>query len=167
MRSSFEQLSSDLEEVQEERDVAIATLNKHGLTSDSHVTDHMTQLQGQNRELQNIVKQMREDMEQLTNREVAMPTTGYVEYMESEVVRLKTENRELVEKLKSQGKPPPPSPPPSSGGKKQHQNHLIALSDTIAGLQREKMALELTTTRLKSRIEELEREITDEREKVS
>ena len=163
---SIEKLATDLQDVQQERDIAIATLNKHGLASDCHVTDHMTELQQQNKELQNVIKQMRQDMEQVTNKDVSMPTTGYTEYIESEMVRLKAENRQLSERLmKSLGKPPSPGVPQVT--KKQHQSHLIALSDTIANLQREKAALELTVTQLRSRMEELERELTAEKEQVS
>ena len=175
-----------------ERDIAIATLSKHGLAS--HVTDHVTQLQQlrqQNEELKGVIRQMRHELEQLAQVSEArnpspsgqgghaQPTSGYVQYMEKELAKIKAENRRLVERLQQTpptGKPPStgrrsPSPPRSSnsvgsGERKQHRSHLIALSDMIASLQKEKGSLELAVVQLRSRVEELEANLSKEQEQV-
>ena len=188
--------------VQQERDIAIATLNKHGLASQvtDHVTDHMTQLQQlrqQNEELHGVIRQMRQELEQLAHfsethdsnkRGVSrgqdksvLPTAGYVQYMENELVRVKSENRQLLERLQQTpptGKPPTPSistagrspSPPrasnSAGEIRQHRSHLIALSDTIASLQKEKGTLELAVVQLRSKVEDLEISLSKEQEQV-
>ena len=188
--------------VQQERDIAIATLNKHGLASQvtDHVTDHMTQLQQlrqQNEELHGVIRQMRQELEQLAHfsetpdsnkRGVSrgqdksvLPTAGYVQYMENELVRVKSENRQLLERLQQTpptGKPPTPSistggrspSPPrasnSAGERRQHRSHLIALSDTIASIQKEKGTLELAVVQLRSKVEDLEISLSKEQEQV-
>ena len=188
--------------VQQERDITIATLNKHGLASQvtDHVTDHMTQLQQlrqQNEELHGVIRQMRQELEQLAHfsethdsnkRGVSrgqdksvLPTAGYVQYMENELVRVKSENRQLLERLQQTpptGKPPTPSistagrspSPPrasnSAGEIRQHRSHLIALSDTIASLQKEKGTLELAVVQLRSKVEDLEISLSKEQEQV-
>ena len=175
---------------QRERDVAMATLGRHGLAEEfqavcreagagDHVTnpkDHMIQqLQQQNEELRTVIAEMREAMEQVTNRTEktkkpasqvgaqAVLTVGYVKYLESEVVQLKAEKRELEERIQellARKKPPTPPPshnkgnitPPPSGDKQsaRHRSHLVALSDTIATLQHEKVTLEGQVLRLQS-----------------
>lgn len=112
--------------VQRERDIAITTLGKHGLAEEfqaaykesqagSHVTDlrdHVIQsLRGQNEELRGVIRQMRQEMEELTRglehqheeeregeRGKAV-TSGYVKYMENEVMQVKSENRQLRERI--------------------------------------------------------------------
>ena len=192
---------------QQERDIAIATLNKHGLASHvtNHVTDHLTQLQQlqqQNEELHVVIRQMRQELEHMAHLSVTstgknheqdghnnvLPTTGYVQYMEKELIKVKSENRQLIERLQQSqpmGKPPPtptpssgqgsPSPPRTSNSahvgpgerSRQHRSHLIALSDTIASLQKEKAGLELSMVQLRSRVEELEASLSNEQEQVS
>lgn len=205
-----------MQAVQEERDIAIATLRKHELVEEyqsvcqqggaarDHVTesrDHVIQqLKQQNKELHTVIHQMRREMEQLTDlpeqrdeKDEASPkmaqddgrsilTTGYVKYMESEVVRLKLENQQLKERIQElfqTKKPPTPPPlgskrctsPPLTGDKpskceSQHRAHLVALSDTIATLQREKLALELETLQLNTKVQQLEKSLTAYQEKV-
>ena len=48
----------------------------------------------------------------------------------------------------------------------QHRAHLVALSDTIATLQREKLALELETLQLNTKVQQLEKSLTAYQEKV-
>ena len=204
LRSTLEEQTGQLTATQQERDIAIATLNKHGLASQvtDHVMDHMTQLQHlrqQNEELHSVIRQMRQEIEQLAetpNRKPyyapnqddrsVLPTSGYIQYMENELIKIKSENRQLLERLQQApptGKPPTPSASPGRGGssptsprtasassageRRQHRGHLIALSDTIASLQREKGALELTVVQLKSKVEELESSLNREQEQVS
>lgn len=203
LRSALEERTSVLTATQQERDIAIATLNKHGLASQvtDHVTDHMTQLQHlrqQNEELHAVIRQMRQEIEHLAetsekkphsipiqdDRSI-LPTTGYIQYMENELIKIKSENRQLLERLQQApptGKPPTPSLSSGRGGsspgsprtasassageRRQHRGHLIALSDTIASLQREKGALELAVVQLKSKVEELETSLSREQEQV-
>ena len=198
VRSALEEQTSQMMAIQQERDIAITTLNKHGLASQvaDHVTDHMT-LRQQNEELHGVIRQMRQELEQLahlseTPRGIiheqdghAPPTSGYVQYMEKELIRMKSENRQLLERLQQttpSGKPPTPtlssgqrspSPPRTSnsaqvgsGERRQHRGHLIALSDTIASLQKEKASLELSIVQLRSRVEELETDLNKEKEQV-
>ena len=208
LRSALEERSGVLTATQQERDIAIATLNKHGLASQvtDHVTDHMTQLQHlrqQNEELHTVIRQMRQEIEQLAETSNGskphpipsqedrsmLPTAGYIQYMENELIKIKSENRQLLERIQQApptGKPPTPllaspgrgggSSPgsprtagagaSSAGERRQHRGHLIALSDTIAGLQREKGALELAVVQLRGKVEELETSLSREQEQV-
>ena len=192
-----------------ERDAAIDTLSQHGIPCGDHMTDHVTDhvtqvqtLQTQNKELRSVIKQMRTELEELSvtseHRESqsnadTMPTLDYVKYMESEVRKLKSENRLLVERLQQtipQGKPPTPSPsnrkilssPPNPGVKRQHHSrsnpatpteqvqdrtHLIALSDTIASLQRDKTEVELACQHWKTHAQKLQSKVKEEQEMVN
>ena len=208
----MEQQRSAIESLQHERNTAIATIDKHRLTKEyqsacevggvrGHVTDSrdhvIHQLKQQNDELHSVIHEMRREIEQLTdwsdeggkltnqsaegNGQVL--TVGYVKYMESEVVRLKTENRKLKERIQElpvTQKPPTPPPssdkksptPPPNGDKlsrreNQHRSHLIALSDTIASLQQEKAALELQVLKLRSEVQHWEKTATAHQEQVS
>lgn len=206
LRSALEERTGVLTATQQERDIAIATLNKHGLASHvtDHVTDHMTQLQHlrqQNEELHAVIRQMRQEIEQLAETpngskphpipsqedRSMLPTAGYIQYMENELIKIKSENRQLLERIQQApptGKPPTPSlASPGRGGsspgsprtgtgassageRRQHRGHLIALSDTIAALQREKGALELAVVQLRSKVEDLETSLNKEQEQV-
>ena len=193
-----------LHTAQTQRDVAIATLQQHGI----HCEDLGTQvtevqaLQRQNQELRAIIKQMRAELEQLSDwsdrrASDSTPTTNYVRYMEEEVRKVKSENRKLseqVQQMAAQRKPPTPnsvkaktSSPTlerkanhtespdmvqvkhSSATKDmhhQHRGHLIALSDTIASLQREKGALESQVQEWRSKCEDLQGRLKNEQEMV-
>eukprot|EP00731_Ephydatia_muelleri_P021528 Em0014g119a len=92
----------------------------------------------------------------------------YVCYLERELAEMKAEKRKMGERfdeLAAHRKPPTPPPPPlplpqsparTSSADSRHRSHLIALSDTIATLQREKCGLELEMVRLKGREEQLQ-----------
>ena len=94
----------------------------------------------------------------------------YVSYLERELAEMKAEKRKMGERLDelaAHRKPPTPPPPPpplplpqsparTSSADSRHRAHLIALSDTIATLQREKCGLELEMVRLKGREEQLQ-----------
>lgn len=192
-----------------ERDAAIATLHKHGVSCD-HLGDHVTDirtLQAQNEKLRGIIKQMRVELEQLSDWSdrcdgESVPTANYVRYMEEEVRKVKTENRKLSEKVQqtaAQRKPPTPnnaktdshspihddrkllssghdeSPVPQetrrnsspSGVRSQHRTHLIALSDTIASLQREKGEVENQAQQWQGKVKELQDRLKEEQEMVS
>lgn len=198
-----------MQAVQRERDLAIASLDRHGLmeqyqtdcqrvgggAGEGHVIDprdHMIQqLTRQKEELHNVVKQMRREMEQLTElsdqpanetapkpdgrhkEDTGMVTTGYVKFLEKELSGLKSENRKLEEKLQESRKPPTP-PPPSRERKTQspsverrHRGHLIALSDTIACLQRERGEMAGEVRRLEGELERREGRIRELSEQVS
>ena len=215
LQQTVSEQSSVVRAVQEERDVAVATLSRHGLVEEyqsvcqqggvaqDHATeakDHVIeQLRQQNKELHAVIRQMRLEMEQLTgfseqrenephhqtSDDGEALTVGYVKYMESEVVRLKSENhqlRERVQELSMMKKPPTPplvgggrkhtpSPPPTgdkpSRRESQHRAHLVALSDTIATLQKEKSALELEALQLNTKVQQLEESLTAHQEKVT
>ena len=242
LQQTVSQQSSVVRAVQEERDIAVATLSRHGLVEEyqsvcqqggvaqdhvtepkdhviepkDHVTepkDHVTepkdhvsepkdhvieQLRQQNKELHAVIRQMRQEMEQLTgfseqrddeshqhtSDDGPALTVGYVRYMESEVVRLKSANlqlKERVQELSMMKKPPTPplvggskrtpSPPPTgdkpSRRESQHRAHLVALSDTIATLQKEKSALELEALQLNTKVRQLEESLAAHQEKVT
>lgn len=181
-----------------QRDAALATLHQHGVSCDvaGHMTD-MAKLKTQNEEFRNIIKQMRGELEQLSDWSAqrgdpsndGMPTADYVRYMEGEVRTLKSQNRDLVEQLQQtgpQGKPPTPNsakkrtvqtekkqpppdhtPPSSPATNTRHRNHLIALSDTIASLHREKTELESRVQEWRKRVETLQGKLKEEEELVS
>lgn len=148
----------------------------HGDESESHVTtsqNHViSQLQKQNSELHSVIRQMRTELEDLaepTNQTTA--STGYIQYMEKELNDLKIKNRDLEEKVKSMGKSPmvemgKPPHPRSPSVERKHRGHVIALSDTIASLQRDKCSLEVELGQERTRIEQLEGAIRDYKEKV-
>ena len=210
LQKTVSEQSSVVRAVQEERDVAVATLSRHGLVEEyqsvcqqgcvaqDHVTgpkDHVIeQLREQNKELHAVIRQMRQEMEQLTGfseQGACKPhhqtgddgpalTVGYVRYMESEVVRLKSKNHQLEEQLSLMKKPPTPpllggrkhtSPPPTgdkpSRRESQHRAHLVALSDTIATLQNKKSALELEALQLNTKVQQLEESLAAHQEKVT
>lgn len=102
---------------------------------------------------------------------------GYVKHLEQELVRVTTENRRLRAGEgpgpdgKSSGRPPAPPPhhnkqPSPSSPPARHRSHLVALSDTIAALQREKTALELRGVWLEGRVRDLERALQQVQEEV-
>ena len=197
MQETVSQQCGIVQAVQRERDVAIATLGRHGLTeyyqaacgegvASSHVTDPrdhvIQQLRQRNEELCVVIRQMRSEMEEITDwsehptnhitdkEHGQVLTHGYVKYMENEVLRLKTESRELSERLQEGRKPPPSGDkrkPPSPRRESQHRSHLIALSDTIASLQRERQGMEVEALQLRSELEEKEKTIAAFQEQVS
>lgn len=198
LRSQLDHQTQLMETMRNQRDAAIASLNKHGISCDDitgHVMDIQT-LQAQNEELREVIRQMRMELEQLSDSPIqrdhhvnqSMPTTNYVQYMEEEVRKVKSENRQLTEQLQqaaAQGKPPTPNtihkkspnqgekrrghstpPSPSVDVHLKHQTHLIALSDTIASLQREKVDMENKTREWKTKVEQLQDKLKEEEELV-
>ena len=190
LREALSRQASVVREVQRERDDAIAALSKHGDRSEEcDLSDGAVQrLKEQNSELHTVIKQMRVEMEQLTQATHTpgtpdggnpVLTPGYVQYMEREVTQLKSEKNQLqdqIRELLAAKKPPtprskqsPPPPPPTQSGKsveQQHRSHLVALSDTIAGLQGEKAQRELECMQLRSAVEALEERLRLTQEKV-
>ena len=171
-----------LKQVQLERDTVVAALEKprHGYQTSSQ--GDFSELEQKNRELKAVIQEMRKEMEQCVRASDApmrashaplgvmdAPCTAeYVGYLEKELAEVKAEKRKMADHLEELGAhrkpptpPPPPPPPPSqspartSSSDWRHRTHLIALSDTIATLQREKCALELEVIRLKGREEQL------------
>ena len=186
----------------EQAQVTESLQTKH-LGGDQQEPGHSTELQkvqAQNDQLCSVIKQMRMELENLSDssgkREIqqgtdGMPSVDYIHYLENEVRRLKSDNRQLVERLQSctpQGKPPasnsskkkssphsaverikdPPSPapPPIDDTNLQHQSHLIALSSTIASLQKEKAELERKSEEWKSMAEQLQDKLKEDQEMV-
>ena len=177
-----------------QRDAAITILHKHGISCDQEMASHVTQittLGTQNRELQNVIKQMRIELEQLSEWSAGkggrqdsqeMPTLDYVRYMEEQVKKMKSENRQLAEQLElsvPQGKPPTPahvkrSPvgerkqatPTSVDVQAQHRSHLIALSDTIATLHKEKAETEYKVQEWMRKVNQLQDRLKEEEELV-
>ena len=191
-----------LDTMHTERDAAIAMLRQYGVSfNDKNFTGHVTDMQTlhvQNKELCNTIKQMRVELEQLSDlsvlkREQDVPTANYVHYMEEEVRKVKADNRLLVQQLQQgqgvgQGKPPTPasarhkkvaqlSPQAQkqsrstgqlqeSGAESRHRDHLIALSDTIATLQREKGELETREREARGKLEALQHRLKQQEEMV-
>ena len=204
LKGQLEQQIQLAESMRTQRDVALSSLHKHGIASDdfdAKVADFQT-LQASNEELRAVIKQMRVEIEQLSDLSdhrngENMPTANYVRYMEEEVRKVKSENRQLVAQLQQMKKPPTPkrkgSSPAQEDGKRssqvrsrspvegeggssqsgagdvhlQHRGHLIALSDTIASLQREKADLENTVRHWKEKADKLQEKLNEEQELVS
>ena len=129
-------------------------------------------------------------------REQNVPAANYVRYMEEEVRKVKAENRQLLEQLQlgqgvAQGKPPTPSSARSKKAKQvspadrhphstkeqqeqkesaavetKHRDHLIALSDTIASLQKEKGKLEIKDRDWSLKVDMLEQKLQEQNEMV-
>lgn len=202
LRQKLEKQRELCECIETQRDAALATLHQHGIPCDNEVAGHMTNirtLKTQNDEFRSIIAQMRAELEQLSDwseqrgddpAAESMPTADYVRYMEGEMRKLKSRNRDLAEQLQrttAQGKPPTPNsarkkarsptptekkqcsdhtPPLSSAEIVQHRSHLVALSDTIASLHREKAELENTSRELKGIVEHLQERLKEEQEVV-
>lgn len=177
-----------------QRDAAITILHKHGISCDQEIASHVTKittLSTQNRELQSVIKQMRMELEQLSEWSARkgvqqdsqdMPSLDYVRYMEEQVKKMKSENRQLAEQLQQglpQGKPPTPgcvkrSPvgerkqatPTSVDVQTQHRSHLVALSDTIASLHKEKAEAECKTREWRRKVDQLQDKLKEEQELV-
>lgn len=180
-----------------QRDAAVTILHKHGI-SDQEIASQVTKittLSTQNRELQNVIKQMRIELEQLsewsTRKGVQqdsqdMPTLDYVRYMEEQVKKMKSENRQLAEQLQQGGLPPQGKPPTPGSAKRspvgerklpaipgtsvdvqaQHRGHLVALSDTIASLHKEKAEAECKIREWKGKVGQLQDKLKAEEELV-
>lgn len=196
--------------VQREKDAVLGVLHKHNIPWEDHLTSHVTELQklqSQNRELHATIKQMRSELEQLSEmtecereqQQVGEPSVQYITYLENDVCKLKSKNRQLAERLAQVSKPPTPrcsqrqagltSPgvtgdqqhPASSATvaavssgegsavgqlQQQHREQLIALSDTIACVQREKGQLEREREEWRDKAQLLQDQLTEEKEMV-
>ena len=200
----MEQMVRQLDSIRNERDAAIATLHQHGISNDKEFRGHVANIQAlraQNEELRLSIKQMRVELEHLSDisaqkAEQIIPAANYVRYMEEEVRKVKAENRQLLEQLQpSQGAAQRKTPTPSSTRAKKakqlsphaqkqthtvgepqeqkdstvvakHRDHLIALSDTIASLQKEKGQLENREREWTRKIEILEQRLKEQEEMV-
>lgn len=177
----------------DQRDAALAICQQNGISCNGNMATHITDMKAlrtQNEEFRNIIKQMRTELENLTSlppQKGDEPTVNYVRYMEEEVRKVKAENRELMEQLQQrvpQGKPPTPNTARKSSsveGRKsadhnsslshaqntQHQQQLIALSETIASLHREKASLESRVQEWKGKVEDLQSRMQEEKELVN
>lgn len=143
--------------------------------------NEIAQLRQQNTDLHNVIRQMRTELET-----IAEPTNqiaaSYVQYMERELQELKSKNRDLEVKVQSKQistEKPPRSPSVDKVNKdhvtrekghvineETHRSHVIALSDTIATLQRDKSSLETQLSQCQAKVGELEVQLQDHREKV-
>ena len=208
------------ESLQRRENAAFALLHKHNIPWEDHAASHVTELQklqSQNRELHAIIKQMRTELEQLselTEREsdqqypekTGETSAQYITYLENDVCKLKSDNRQLTERLAQVSKPPTPrysrrqacltSPgmtvdqkysanttaafarpveaSPEEGSEtrqiqqlqKLHNDQLVALSDTIASLQREKEQLKRNHEEWKDKVKLLQEKLKEEKEMV-
>lgn len=165
LKEELSQQQKALDDVARERDVAITTLKTHSLYQHflnhlAEVKGHVTQSSGphdlmshdmlsqQNQQLKSVIASMRKDMEHLSLQSPNEDCSrGYIQYLESELVSVKTENRRLrAEGVRGMGgNKPPHSPQPSGAAKLPYSRHsyLLVLSEAIAVLQKEKTALEL------------------------
>ena len=153
-------------------------VTKQSVSCSSHMTTSPSELHQQNEQLKAVIADMRREMEQVSAKstshtaehsdceEGVVLSRGYMKHLEQELVRVTAENRRLrageVPGLdgKSSGKPPAPAPhhdklPGPSPPSARHRSHLVALSDTISALQREKTALELRGVWLEGRARDL------------
>ena len=144
----------------------------------------------QNEQLKSIISQMRQEMEQLSHNPQSgenggFCSQGYIKYLENELMRVTTENRKLRAESKEDTRKedkmahkPPLAPPlqshtaeekpprPSSPSMARHCGHLVALSETIVVLQREKTALELRVAATQSSLRNCQISLRETREEV-
>ena len=126
-KRSLDELMAVCARLRGEKDAARELLSQHNIpwpeeASASHMTE-ILRLQSQNRELHEIIGQMRAELEQLSDlteqrereqeeeerkrkNEVA-PSVQYVAYLEKDVCRLKAEIRQMSDRLAQASKPPP------------------------------------------------------------
>lgn len=151
-----------------------------------HVTEQpqdevISQLRQQNSDLHNVIRQMRTELEMITEPTNQI-SASYVQYMERELQELKSRNRELEVKVQSKqisAEKPPRSPSVERQtrghttnekshviSEDTHRSHVIALSDTIAALQRDKYGLEVELRQFKARVSQLEGQLQQHKEKV-
>ena len=135
--------------------------------------DHViSQLRQQNSDLHNVIRQMREEIETIAEPSNQI-SASYVHYMEQELTELKLKNRELEVKVQSKqvsSDKPPRSPSVESKShvisEDVHRSHVIALSDTIAALQRDKSGLECELAQCRTGMGRLEGALQEHKEKV-
>ena len=177
-----------LESIAKERDVAIATLNKYNLYQNfishlsevkGHKTDHSNlashdMLTQQNHQLKVVIASMRRELEELSllqtrgnnqNADVSKDCNhGYTKYLESELVRVNTENRRLrTEGKGAEGKPPRGN----RGWQSSPPRHLAALGEALAVLQKEKAAVEQQVVWLQHTLAAVRGSLRERQEEVS
>lgn len=200
-RSSVDELAVVCARLRGEKDAALELLGQHNIpwteeTPANHVSEAL-KLQSQNRELHNIIRQMRAELEQLSDlteqrereqeeerrkKDEAAPSTHYVTYLERDVCRLKAEIRQMSDRLAQTSKPPTPKSSKSTTGaargvasesvsrsrlQLQHVDQLMVLTNTIAQLQRENGELERSCGDWKEKNQQLQNKLREEREMVS
>ena len=188
LKQQLSRQQETLDTVAKERDIAIATLNKYNLYQNfinhlsevkGHTTEPYDMLTQQNRQLKVVIASMRRELEQLshlpggqTRRDNQSANVskncnhGYISYLESELVRVNTENRRLRTEGKvggAEGKPPHgsgrrhSSPPP---------RHLVALGEALAVLQKEKTAVEQRVVWLQHTLAAVQASLRERQEEV-
>lgn len=189
LKEEFSQQQKALDDVARERDVAITTLKTHSLYQHflnhlAEVKGHVTQSSGphdlmshdmlsqQNQQLKSVIASMRKDMEHLSLQSPNEDCSrGYIQYLESELVSVKTENRRLrAEGVRGMGGNKPPHSPQPSGAAKlpySRHSHLLVLSEAIAVLQKEKTALELRVVWLQHSLAATQASLKAKEEEVS
>lgn len=153
----------------------------------SHDSSAHIMLSQQNEQLKSVISSMRKEMEQLTLQRPGQSTAGespscshgYIKYLERELVSVKSENRHLRAEGRQQGgggggaetRPPHPpqfgerlhSPTPSTT----RHSHLLAMSEAIAVLQKEKKAVELRVIWLQHALRAAQTSLRAREEEVS
>ncbi|XP_057313690.1 coiled-coil domain-containing protein 57-like [Hydractinia symbiolongicarpus] len=144
-------------------------INYKGLFMNSLTDEDSTEsdMQMQNKQLKEVIKEMRTEMEMLTqqmNSRTSTPdpqskskNTDYTRDLENEIQQLKTSNRELRNKLEDVAKETKPphgrsTPTLSDPGVK---SHVKELNDTIGHLRNEKVQLTALVTSKQANIKHL------------
>jgi len=198
------------------RDQALATLQRHGLAIPTRLPNKEEQeksyaydagdlqdlppeekvksLAEQNDNLRAVIRQMRHDMENLSNELAARSpsvmvqgrdgeegtsvplTTEYVESLEKEITELKSKNRTLrqqIDDMSQSAKPPRRShreTAPSHGGIQPQdpfiQAHIKELNGTIGALRQEKLELSAQVKKLQATVDHLQGSLNQAHEEV-
>ena len=158
MKEELSRQQKTIDCVTKERDVAIATLNTHNLYQSyteslteakvdgrsSHDMLSREMLSQQNEQLRSAISSMRRELEQLSGGR------GYVAHLETELVKVNTENR----RLRGEGRPP-------SGS---HQG--LGLGEVMVALQREKGVAEEKVEKLRRSLLATEASLRERQEEV-
>lgn len=194
------------------RDQAFATLQRHGLAIPTQLPnkeeqledssrdvgkprdfppeEKIKELEAQNSNLRSVIKQMRQDMENLGNEFAARPsstmgqrrdsekgspvplTKEYVESLEKEITELKSKNRTLkqqVEEKPQSAQPRSRAQIAVSGVQPQDpfiQAHIRELNGTIGALRQEKLELSTQVKKLQGTVDHLQGSLTQVHEEV-
>ena len=175
LRTEMAQQQKSIDAVIRERDVAIATLQQHNLyqqylssevkgqgimSSESCDLPSHEVLSQQNQQLRAVIATMRRELEQLTTG-ADHGYHGYISHLESELSRVKTENR----RLKTEGHRPPSSPAPS-GRHPAPSRQLLALTEALVVLQKEKTAVETRVVWLQQTLAAVQGTLREREEEV-
>ncbi|XP_067671855.1 coiled-coil domain-containing protein 57-like isoform X2 [Haliotis asinina] len=175
----IEQKDMLINTLQRDRNIAMATLKHHGIPINKNVNvdssvfeeesrHDLRQLQDQNDNLREVIRQMREQMEDLGHNlptqsgTPAVPSRDYVSGLEQEVTQLKQKVRKLKEELEAHKMPGVTSHPENDDVMAEVKDntvvrsHIQMLNNMLGSVRSEKVELTAQVRKQQARIQYLE-----------